>query len=368
MAKLRLDKEMVEAAVLGGAVLGGGGGGSMAAGRRNGLLAVELGDPELVEIDDLPAESVLVTASAVGAPAAKTAYSLPVHYLRAVDLLARQGGVRVDGLITNECGGTAAVNGWLQSAALGVPVVDAPCNGRAHPTGVMGSLGLHKVEGYVSQQTAVGGDPAVGRYVEMYARGSLEKAAALVRQAAVQSGGMVAVARNPVGAGYAKEHAAVGAVKQCVAIGRAMAAKQGAGPLAMVEAACQVMGGEVVARGRVGEVNLETKGGFDVGTIVVRAGREVAYLTFWNEYMCLEVGGDSSAPPRRVATFPDLVTTFDLASGLPVSSAEVAVGQEVAVTRVGRQHLILGAGMRDPALMRPIEDTTGKEILKYVFA
>ena len=367
MVKLRLDKEAVEAAVLGGAVLGGGGGGAMAAGRRNGLLAVDLGAPELVDIEDLPADAVLVTASAVGAPAAKTAYNLPVHYLRAVDLLARQGGTRAQGFITNECGGAAAVNGWLQSAALGVPVVDAPCNGRAHPTGVMGSLGLHAVQGYVSEQTAVGGDPAAGRYVEMYARGSLEKAAALVRQAAVQAGGMVAVARNPVTAAYAKENAALGAVKQCIAVGRAMLDAQGAGALAMVGAACGVLRGEIVARGSVAKVSLETRGGFDVGEVVVQGERETAVLTFWNEYMCLEMSSGPGSTPQRVATFPDLLTTFDLATGLPASSAEVAVGQEVAIVLVSRQRLILGAGMRDPDLMRPIEETTGKEILKYVF-
>ena len=66
MSKIRLDADTVEAAVLGGAVLGGGGGGSLELGRRNGLLAVELGAPELVDLDDVVPEAVLVTVSAVG--------------------------------------------------------------------------------------------------------------------------------------------------------------------------------------------------------------------------------------------------------------------------------------------------------------
>ena len=193
MGRVVLGREEVEAAVLGGAVLGGGGGGSMALGRRNGLLAVELGAPELVDLEDLPADATLVTVSAVGAPAAKSAHVLPIHYVRAVELLIKYGDTSVDGLISNECGGLATVNGWLQAASLGVPVVDAPCNGRAHPTGLMGSLGLHQRHGYVSIQAAVGGDPAAGRYLETFARGTLERTAALVLQASVQAGGRVAV-------------------------------------------------------------------------------------------------------------------------------------------------------------------------------
>ena len=114
-----------------------------------------------------------------GKPAAKGTMVKPVGYVRAVELLTEKAGIKADGLITNECGGTATINGWLQSAVLGIPVVDAPCNGRAHPTGAMGSMGLHAKEGYVSHQTAAGGDLAQGRYLELVVQGSIEQAAAL---------------------------------------------------------------------------------------------------------------------------------------------------------------------------------------------
>jgi hypothetical protein len=93
----------------------------------------------------------------------------------------------IAGLISNECGGTATTNAWLQAASLGLPVVDAPCNGRADPTGMMGSMGLHAQAGYVSQQAAAGRDAGAGRYVEMSVSGSLETTSGLVRQAAVRA-------------------------------------------------------------------------------------------------------------------------------------------------------------------------------------
>lgn len=358
MAKLILDREAVEAAVLGGAVLGGGGGGSMGLGREAGLLAIELGDPELVGVADLPGDAGLLTMSAVGAPAAKTAHVRPAHYLRTVDLFVKQTGTKVDGLITNECGGMATVNGWLQAAALGLPVVDAPCNGRAHPTGVMGSMGLHRVEGYISRQVAVGGNPRTGSYVEAFVSGNLEKAAGLVRQAAVQAGGLVAVARNPVAAAYARENGAVGAVKKSIDVGLAMNRARAKGPKSMIEATAEVLSGEIVSWNEVIDVTLETTGGFDVGRVVLRSGAE---LTFWNEYITMEDGGN------RIGTFPDLLATLDANTGLPVSSAEIRKGQSVAVLHVPQAKLILGAGMKDPALFESVEKVIGKEVIKYAF-
>jgi len=326
------------------------------------------GAPDLVDVNDLPPEAILVTCSAVGSPASKTTYALPAHYVRSAELLRDAGGVSIQGFISSECGGLACTNGWMQAAALGLPIVDAPCNGRAHPVGVMGSMGLHQDEGYVSLQAAAGGNPATGRYLEMFVRGKLDKSVAMVLQAAIQAGGMVAVARNPVTAAYAHENAAPGALKRSVAVGRAILAGQPAGPAAMIEAAAAELGGEIAGRGRIQEMKLETRGGLDVGEVRVASGEhEMLVLTFWNEYMTLETELDSAALPRRVATFPDLIATFDLATGLPLSSAMLAEGQTIAVLRVPREKLILGAGMRSPELMRAVETTMGKEINKYIF-
>lgn len=366
MVTLQLNQEVVEAVVLGGGVLGGGGGGSLEDGRRNGLLAIQWGAPTLVDLDDLPGDAVLVTASAVGSPAAKTTYAPPAHYVRSMELMRDLGGVHLGGIVSSECGGIACTNGWMQAAALGLPIVDAPCNGRAHPLGIMGSLGLHALPGYVSLQTAVGGDPAADRYLELFVRAKLPQAAALVLQAAVHAGGMVAVARNPVTVDYAKDHAAPGALKRAIAVGRAMLAGQSAGPLSMVEAAAETLGGDIAGRGPIVAVDLETKGGLDVGTVRVAIGQSrTLELTFWNEYMTLEAAAPRQSEADRLATFPDLMATFDLATGQPMTTAQARVGLEVAVLRVPRAKLILGAGMRYPALLRTVEEVVGKEVLRY---
>jgi DUF917 family protein len=155
-----ITEESLEAAILGGAVLGGGGGGSMRKGRANGREALSSGRLRLVDIDDVPPDATLITGSAVGAPAATEAQALPKDYVRAVELLSENGCPKPEGFIPNECGGSSITNGWVPAALLGLPVVDALCNGRAHPTGTMGSMGLHRDPEYVSRQAAAGGNPS----------------------------------------------------------------------------------------------------------------------------------------------------------------------------------------------------------------
>lgn len=362
MTRLDLNHEMLDYLVIGGSFYGGGGGGSMSAGREAGRLALELGGPHLVDLDDVPPDALLLTVSAVGAPAGTGAHALPGDYVRAVEFFQRQTGKAVSGFIANECGGLATVNGWVQSAATGLPVVDAPCNGRAHPTGAMGSMGLQRLEGYISEQVAVGGSRRDGSYFEIFIQGSVESTSGLVRRAASQAGGLVAVARNPVTASYARENAAPGAIRRCMEVGRAIVAGRRESGLAAVEAAARASGGRIACTGKVTRKRMETAGGYDVGGIVVE-GNAAAELVFCNEYLTMEEIGSAN----RLATFPDLLATLDLSTGLPVTSAELCEGQDVAVVMVPRGNLILGAGMRDPDLYIEVERAAGKEILKYAF-
>ena len=209
MTRIVLDRQSAEFAVYGGAVLGGGGGGWIEDGLRIGRLAIEVGRVELRSIDELADDELLVAVGLVGAPGAAERHVEPVHDPRALDLPRGQLDRPVSGIITNENGATATVNGWFQAAITGLAVVDCPCNGRAHPTGVMGSLNLSEQPNYLSRQVAVGG--AGGRYLEASFAGPLERTAAMVRKASVEAGGLMAVARDPVSAAYARLNGTPGA-------------------------------------------------------------------------------------------------------------------------------------------------------------
>lgn len=356
---IRIDERTVEAAVMGGAVFGGGGGGSVEDGRSLGRTALELGLKEIESLDEVPAEAMLLTVSAVGAPSAGSGLLRPEDYIRAVELFREKSGARIDGLISSEVGALGVVNGWVQSAALGIPVIDAPCNGRAHPLGLMGSMGLERQSDYVSCQAAVGGSEERGNRVEEYFRGSLEEVSGKVREAAVRAGGMVAVARNIVPAAYVRTNGAPGAVERTIEIGNVLLERRGGGAKSFFRAIYDILGCDFIVRAKVGQVSLETKGGLDIGRVDLRTRNFSYELTFWNEYMTLEREG------IRMGTFPDLIMTFDATTGDPLTSDSIREGDEVVAIVVLSSQLSLGAGVKNRDLLRRVEEAVGKDILRY---
>ena len=100
---------------------------------------------------------------------------------------------------------------------------------------------------------------------------------------------------------------------------------------------------------------------FDVGLVVMQTAKGKIEMTFWNEYMTLEIDGE------RIGTFPDLIATMDAGTGRPVNTAEIKEGQDIAILLAGKEKLILGAGMRDPELLLTAEQAVNRSMVQYVF-
>ncbi|MFT7722635.1 MAG: DUF917 family protein [Roseateles sp.] len=341
--KRRLTEDDVQAAVWGGAILGGGGGGFVAAGELAARQALQAGSVALWSVDEFDADALTATVALVGAPGSPDPKVPPEHRMRAIELLQRQLPGRLAALHTNENGAETTVNGWGQAAALGLPMLDFACNGRAHPSSVMGAMGLHRESGYVALQAFAGGAPQ--RYLEGVARGAMDGVASIARHASVQAGGAVAVARNPVTIGHAARHGAPGAISFAIDLGRAYL--DGG-----LDAAARFLGGSVRAEGTVASYRCEQVAGLDVGVVVLDDDARTR-LPLINEYMLLEQHGE------RMAAFPDLLTTFD-AEGRPVVSADVRVGDRLRVLHAPAARLPLAATMFMAELYAPLEATLGQ--------
>ncbi|OWQ86907.1 hypothetical protein CDN99_19570 [Roseateles aquatilis] len=343
--KRKLTEDDVLAAVWGGAILGGGGGGFAEDGERMAQLALQLGTPELWTVDEFNQDDLTATVAYVGAPGAPDFEVLPAHFVRALELLRGllPTGLKLMGLHTNENGAETTVNGWVQSAQLGLPVLDLACNGRAHPSSLMGALGLHRQDDYVSLQAFAGGAPS--RYVEGTVRGRLDGASSVIRHASVAAGGAVAVARNPVTIGFASRNGAPGAISHAIKLGRAYL--DGG-----LDAVSSLLKGSIVAEGVVTEYRCEQVAGLDVGVVGLDDSQKTS-LPLINEYMLLERNG------RRVAAFPDLITTFS-EDGKPVPSARVRLGDRIRVLHAPASSLLLSRTMFMPELYAPLEASLGE--------
>jgi DUF917 family protein len=348
----------VDAAVAGGSVLAAGGGGWVDHGRLVGRTAVEYGTPRLVGLDELDGDALVATVTAIGAPAAAGWEMRPADYVRALRLLRDALETPVVATITAQNGSSTTCNGWVQSAVLGTLVVDAAGDGRAHPTGKMGSMGLAGNPDHRTVQAAAGGNRSEHRYLEVVARGSVASTADVLRRAADEAGGFIAAARNPLPAAYLREHAAVGAISFALQLGEAILDAAAEGGEAVIEAITTTLGGRVLARGPVREKALRYEGAFDIGGLAVGD----VELGFVNEYLTAESGGE------RLATFPDVLTTLSTATGRPVSIADVRDGEEVAVLHVDKARVPLGAGVRDPSVYPEVEAMLGKPLAEHALA
>ena len=359
MGRILTEKD-IEAAVRGGSVYAAGGGGWADHGRMLGGAAVRLGKPELVSVDELAPDAIVATAAAIGAPAGTTAWEMQgVDYVKAARLLAEALGKPIAGFMVGQNGRSSTLNGWLPAAALDAKVVDAVGDIRAHPTGDMGSIGLAGSP-EPTIQTAVGGNRAEGRYIELVVRGATAKVSPILRTAADQSGGFIASCRAPVTAAYVRTHAALGGISLALKLGEAILAAEKKGGAAVIEAICKTTGGAIVAEGAITrKAVVYTKEAFDIGAVTIGAKRKAATLHVMNEYMALD-----DADGRRLATFPDVLTTLD-PSGEPLSVGQLEEGMRVLVLRVPKSIIPLGAGVLDPSVYPPVEKAMGIEIARY---
>lgn len=350
----------VEAAVAGGSIFAAGGGGWADHGRMLGTAAVNAGTPELVSLDEIPDDAIIATAAAIGAPAGTTEWEMRgVDYVRAVQLLQEALGKPIYGLIIGQNGMSSTLNAWLPSAILGVKVVDAVGDIRAHPTGDMGSIGLaNSPEATI--QVAVGGNRAKNQYVELVARGATAKVSPILRTASDMSGGFIASCRNPVSAAYVRKNAALGGISMALALGERILEARPKGGTAVIEAICDQTGGAIIASGTVTSKDVRyTNEAFDIGTIQIGTGDAARIIHVMNEHMAV-TGPDGT----RHACFPDVITTLN-ADGEPVSAGHIREGMTLLLLRVPKDKIPLSSSVTDPSVYPIVENALGMNFTGY---
>lgn len=353
----------VQAAVKGGSVYACGGGGWVEHGLELGKLAVTIGRPELVSIDELNPDDFIATAAAIGAPGGLTEWEmLGVDYVKAVKLAEEALGSKIAGLIIGQNGMSSTLNAWLPSAILGTKVVDALGDLRAHPTGDMGSLGLSNSPEMMIQ-TAVGGNRSKNQYIELVVKGATAKVSPVLRKASDMSGGFIASCRNPIKASYVKAHAALGGISMALSLGESILKAEKNGGSAVVEAICKETSGVILASGKVTKNSLKyTDEAFDVGVIEVGEGKNKVILHTMNEYMAVD-----DYEGKRIATYPDVITTLDK-EGRPVSAGKVEVGMEILVFHISKQNIPLSSSVKDPSVYPHVEKTLNIQIATYALS
>ena len=344
-------------AIWGGSVLACGGGGWVSHGELMAEMATRMGTPILCSVDEIPDDALVVTVTAIGAPGAVNWEIQPRDYVNALKLVMERSPGPIVAVLTAQNGASTTINGWIQSAMLGVKVLDAAGDVRAHPTGKLGGMGLTERPGYVTVQAVAGGNRKLHGELRLVVEGSIVTTSNVLRDVSVRVGGFIAAARNPVEAAWVKKHAAIGAITYALDLGRAMREAENSGAGAVIEATCAQTGGSILTSGPARITNpLRTQGGFDHGAFTVN-GLSLRYL---NEYMTVDKGD------KRLATYPDVITTLSLKTGRPATISEINEGDEIAVFHIHRDKLPLSSSTRDRVALAEVEEIMGVDLTRAV--
>jgi uncharacterized protein len=319
--KRLLDPQSLRALARGCAVLGAGGGGDTYLALLQALQAIgDFGPVPLVDLDELPDDSLIMSCGGIGAPTVgieKIENGSEGERLR--DHLEAVTGRRVAALMAGEIGGGNGLVPVAWAARMGLPVADADGMGRAFPETFQVTMYLAGISPSPCVMTDERGNVVVFQTI------SGEWSERLQRAASVEFGGMASSADYTLTAAQAREATVRNSVSLAIRIGQAVGNARTSPLDALLE---EVHGYRLIA-GKIVDVDRQTTSGFVRGTVVVEglgadAGR-LLRLELQNENLvALERG-------RVLASVPDLITVMDSETAEAFPTERIAYGQRVTV-------------------------------------
>lgn len=320
----RLSEQELRDVARGAAVLGTGGGGDPYLGTLAALRAFEqYGSPQVVEISDLPEESLVASPVMVGAPVPlieKFALGDELeHAYKALDGFLEG---RLDGLLPFEIGGVNTIVALALGMRLGLPVVDADIMGRAYPELNLVTLTLYGVKATPFSLADEHGNTVVMNTIDNDWTERLGRAIAIEFGAICPGMGYVVTARQ------AREGAILGTLSRAQAIGAAIrrAEKEKRDAIADI---LDVTGGLVLFRGKIVDVNRRTARGWSLGEAVLEGDGEFNGHTmtvhFQNENLAAMLDGELAA------SVPDLITILDSDTGHAITTERLRYGNRTVV-------------------------------------
>jgi DUF917 family protein len=285
------------------------------------LQAIEdYGPVELVDLDDLPDDSLIMPCGMVGAPTVaieKLSNGAEGVWIR--QRIEELTGRRVAAIMATEIGGSNGCEPVSWAAQMGLPVVDADGMGRAFPE--MPQVAMH-VAGVRPDPCVLTDErgnvsvlyPISGHWLEV-----------LCRSSAVAFGGRAVTSEYLMTAAEARTATVRGSVSLAVQIGRLLAKPAGE----PVQDLLDLVHGVRLIEGKIVDVDRRTTGGFVRGSVVIEGLRtdadRLVRLEIQNENLvALEDG-------QVRASVPDIITVLDSQTAEAINTELLRYGQRVTV-------------------------------------
>jgi len=315
-----LDVDHLPVLARGCAVMGAGGGGDSLIG---GLMAREAilrhGPVPLVDLDELPDDSLIMPCGLVGAP------TVAIEKLESGEegvRLAEEVEALLDrpvaAIMPFEIGGSNGIIPLTWAARLRLPYVDADGMGRAFPLMPQMTMNL----------AGVSSSPCLlcdERLTTLVVRaGDVHWTERLLRSTVAAFGGAGVAAIYLMDAATARTATVRGSVSRALKIGSVIMR----GDADPIQAVVSELGAEELIRGKVVEVERTTTGGFVHGSALVEDQHDADRL------LRLEIQNENLAAledGRVRACVPDIITVLDAHTGGVLVTERLRYGQRVSV-------------------------------------
>jgi DUF917 family protein len=319
--KRLLDPDSLRALARGCAVLGAGGGGDPYLGLLQALQATEdYGPVPLVDIDELPGDSLIMPCGSIGAP------TVSIEKIENGDEGSRLRehlefvtGGQVAALMAAEIGGSNGLLPVAWAARMGLPLVDADGMGRAFPEVPQVTMHLAGISPSPAVMTDERGNLIVFRAISGHWIERLERAAA------VEFGGAASSTEFSLTAAEARTATVRDSVSQAIRIGESVARGEGSPVAALIAE----IGAFRLLSGKVSDVERRTTSGFVRGSVVVEGLRDDA-----GRLLRLELQNENLVALERgqvLASVPDLISVLDSETADAIVTERIRYGQWVTV-------------------------------------
>ncbi|MEW6472806.1 MAG: DUF917 domain-containing protein [Actinomycetota bacterium] len=317
--RVLLGVDHLPALARGCALFGGGGGGDPTVGLLMAREAIQNHGPvPLVDLDDLPADGLVLPCGYVGAPTVlREKLQNGWEGRRLVEEVESLFGRSVVAIMPIEIGGANGMVPLNWAARLRLPYVDADGMGRAFPTIPQMTMNLAGVP----STPCVIVDERMNTLVVR--TGDVAWTEHLLRTAVSAFGGAASGAMYVMTVATARAATVRRSVSRALNLGSAVLLGNGDPVAALVSETDAI---ELI-RGKVVEVARETSGRFVRGSAVISdpAGNRLLRLEIQNEFLvALEEG-------YVQASVPDIITVIDLHTGEPIVTERLRFGQQVSV-------------------------------------
>jgi hypothetical protein len=315
-----IDVDHLPVLARGCAVLGAGGGGDPLIGvlmAREAIL--RHGPVPLLDLDDLPADGLVLPCGLVGAPTvAIEKLENGGEGVRLVEEVEALTGRTVVAVMPFEIGGSNGLIPLTWAARLGLPYVDADGMGRAFPTMPQMTMNLAGV----SSSPCLLADERMNTLV--IRADSVSWTERLLRATVDAFGGAGVAALYLMDVETARRATVRGSVSRAMKLGAAIMS----GEENPIDALVGEVGAVELIRGKVVDVERQVTGGFVRGSAIVEDAVDpsrLLRLEIQNENLAAFEDGEVRA------CVPDIITVLDAHNGEPIVTERLRYGQRVSV-------------------------------------